>query len=306
MAKTPLIIDCDPGIDDAIALSMLLGHPKIEVLAVTAVAGNVPLVYTSQNALNLVSCLGFTIPVAKGAAQPLLRDQVTAEYVHGTSGFGSVELPKSTSSFSLLRADELVVKIAEEQKGELVLAAIGPLTNIAILFTKYPHVKKLIKELVIMGGAINGGNITYAAEFNIFVDPEAAHIVFGSGVPILMAGLEAGDSAALTDKDIEDIGAVGTEKAKLMESFLRSSKTISTRQFTIKDLPMYDPSAVMYLIDPGAMSLKDAFVDVELWGEYTYGKTVVDYKHKPNAKVVLSLSHDALIHELIAAAKRGL
>ena len=305
MAKIPLVIDCDPGIDDAIALSMLLGHPKIDLLAITAVAGNVPLVYTSQNALNLVGALGFDTPVAAGAAQPLFRDQVTAEYVHGKSGFGSVELPKSKSSFSPLSADELIVKIAEEQKGELVLAAIGPLTNIAILFIKYPRVKKLIKNLVIMGGAIDGGNITEAAEFNIFVDPEAAQIVFRSGIPILMAGLEAGDSSALTDKDIEDIGAAGSEKAKLMESFLLSAKTLSKRKFNIKKLSMYDPAAVMYLLNPEAMSLKDAHIDVEIWGEYTYGKTVVDYKRTPNAKVVLSLLHDALKDELVAAAKRG-
>ncbi len=300
--KIPIIMDCDPGHDDAIAMIMALASEKLEVKAVTTVSGNQTSEKTLHNALKILSFVGFRdIPVAAGASRPLVRDLEIAPQVHGDSGLDGPELPEPDFSASEKSAVELMQEIIMSSPEKITLVPTGPLTNIASLLITAPEVKENIERISLMGGAAVGGNWTPAAEFNIMVDPEAADIVFRSGIPITMCGLDVTHKAQIFDDEIEEIrqmgGRVPVMVAELFDFFARFHKTLG-----FEGSPLHDPCAVAWLIDPGMFSSEHLHVDIETCGEYTDGATVVDIRgvtgRKKNVDVVFDVDRERFVQLL--------
>ncbi|MCP8614590.1 nucleoside hydrolase [Bifidobacterium asteroides] len=272
MAK-PLIIDTDPGIDDAAAITLLVDEPAFDIKLIASVSGNVGIGHTTNNALKLLTFLGRRIPVARGAAAPLMRDNRFATEAHGKSGMGSFEFPEPDDS--LLTEDNAVLeerKVLMESTEPVTILTLGPLTNIALLLATFPEVKSHIERIVSMGGSTERGNIGVYGEFNISVDPEAAKMVFRSGLPITMVGLDIGRKAHLIPNDLDDLEAAGGV-GKMVGSLFRSYDGGHIEE----GIKMYDPSAAMVLIEPELFTMRSAFVDVEISSPITLGATAVDY-----------------------------
>jgi pyrimidine-specific ribonucleoside hydrolase len=284
MNRIPVVLDCDTGCDDAMAILTGLACPEMDIRAITTVAGNVELKYTSVNTLNLVDVLGYEVPVAVGKDAPLFCPLTTAKEVHGEKGMGPVELPVSIRDFDSESAIDVIYREAKKAAGELHLVAVGPLTNIAHLFMTYPDVKPLIKHLTIMGGAIDGGNVTPCAEFNIHVDPEAARIVSESGVPQTWVTLDATMQATIDGAMIEELRGIETKKAKLAVELL-DFMIDRNKRFHVEGAVMHDGLALASVAMPSLLIGDEYFLTVETKGEFTSGKTVVDVARvtgKPN------------------------
>lgn len=267
-----IIIDTDPGIDDAAAIAILLNEPSIDVQLISCVAGNVGIEHTTNNALRLLNFLKQDIPVAKGAATPLLRENQFATNAHGASGMGSFAFPEAKSS--LLTKENAVLsqlRILQESEEPVTIIALGPLTNLALLLQTFPEIREKIQEIILMGGSTARGNIGVYGEFNVLIDPEAAKIVFRSGVPITMVGLDIGRKARLLSEDLDKLEKqpVGKMVADLFRSY--DGGDIS------EGVKMYDPSAALYLLNPELFQTQEAFVDVEISSPLTLGATVVDF-----------------------------
>ncbi|MBC2855710.1 MAG: nucleoside hydrolase [Cetobacterium sp.] len=306
MKKIPVIIDCDPGCDDAVALILAFSSEKLDVKAVTASAGNVTIENTAQNALRLVSMLNENIPVAKGCGSPLMRTIVTAPEVHGESGIGGVVLPKTSKTFENISAVELIAKTLRESEEKVNIIVTGPMTNIAGFLLSFPELKEKIDQFTIMGGADNGGNVTPSAEFNIYVDPEAAHIVFNSGIPIVMCGLDVTLKAVAYDSDIEAMRNSGTEIGKIAADVIEHAFGYHKGSGKV-GVPLHDPCAVAYVICPEMFKGEDAYVAIETKGEYTSGATIVDknnkFGKKHNTKVIYDLDRDKFMSMLLDSVK---
>jgi pyrimidine-specific ribonucleoside hydrolase len=292
--RIPVIIDCDTGVDDALAIICGLASDQLDIRAFTTVAGNQTLEKTSVNTLNLVSFLGADIKVAKGAEKPLVRKLQTAEHVHGSGGLGGVILPKASQDFYEKNAVDTILEEAVNCNGKLELIAIGPLTNVAEAILAHPSLKQTIKRITLMGGSIDGGNHTPSAEFNIFVDPEAAQVVFNSGIPIVMVGLEVTEEAFITKSEIENL-KIWTKDSKsgpVIKALLENTLQICT-QFGYKGAVLHDPLALCYVLDESLIKTKAFNIQVETQGEITRGKTVADRyfvtDRKPNAAVGLEV-----------------
>jgi len=317
-----IILDTDPGVDDALAIFLALRSPELQLEAITAVSGNVPLSFTLPNALRLVEIAGRTdVPVAAGAAVPLLRRLVTAAYVHGNNGLGGVEFPEPKIKPAAESAVELIRRIVRANPGEITIAAVGPLTNIATLLKVDPSIAPLIKSFALMGGSLSGGNITPAAEFNFYVDPEAARVVFDSNVPILMVGLDVTHKVLLRESQVKLLEAaqnpVSQAAAKIMRATMARIKPTSDETV----VAMHDPLTIASLIDPSLITAKDYYVQIETTGEMTAGMSVGYYRspvrrsppmdigdnsgpipteeYKPNCKVAVGVDPDKFFNLLI-------
>lgn len=289
MNRRPIIIDTDPGIDDALAIAIALFSEELDVRLITTVAGNVSLDHVTTNALRLLHFFGKDVPVAKGAACPLLAEFVDASNVHGKTGMEGYEFPEPKEELLLQEnAVNAMRRVILESPEPITLVPIAPLTNIALLFALYPEVKENIREIVMMGGSASRGNKGVMSEFNIATDPEAAQMVFQSGVPIVMAGLDVGLKALVYPEDSEEIremGRVGDMAYQLFKRYRGGSfKT---------GLKMYDSCAVAYLLCPELFEMAETYVGVELHGSMTAGCTVVDLKgylhREPNARVCMDI-----------------
>ena len=276
-AAAPLrvIIDTDPGVDDALAILLALRSPELQVEAITPVAGNVPLEFTLPNALKLVEIAGRTdVPVAGGARHPLVRKLVTGEHVHGNNGLAGVEFPEPKIKPVAESAPEMIRKIVKANPGEITVVAVGPLTNVALALRDDPGLAEKIKAIVIMGGSLSGGNVTPAAEFNLYVDPEAARIVFDAGVPLTMVGLDVTRKVLFTDQRLKALETAknpsGIAAAKIMAATLEHLNRGPHPMIEA----MHDPLTVANLIDPGILTLKDYYVEIETEGEFTAGETI--------------------------------
>lgn len=315
MKKIPIIIDCDPGHDDAMAILWALAAPELEVRAVTTVAGNQTIEKVTNNAIKVLTKAGHSdIPVGMGAKQPLIRKLVVGgEVVHGSSGLEGPVLPECGFAPSELTALELLVKTIEESEEKITLIPIGPLTNIAALFITRPDLKEKIERLSIMGGGAYMGNWTPAAEYNIWADPEAAKVVFNSGLPIIMSGLDVTHKAYITREENEILRAQGNEisvfAAELIDYFSRY-------HYEVEGFPgctMHDPTAIAALLYPDMFTSITCNVDVEVSGELTTGMTVVDtigYKEKifgetvdKNTTVLLNVDRTKYVEAFFAAMK---
>lgn len=301
----PIIIDCDPGHDDAIALILALASPKLNVLAVTTSAGNQTPDKTLRNALRILTLLGrHDIPVASGAPKPLLRELIIADNVHGESGLDGPALPEPGFAPQALTAVELMANTLRASTEPVTLVPTGPLTNIALLLSAHPELKAKIARIVLMGGSAGPGNWTPAAEFNIYVDPEAAEMVFSAGVPITMCGLDVTHAAQVMDEDIERIRAITNPivrtVAELLDFFMIYHRD---PKWGFIGAPLHDPCTIAWLLRPELFNGIECHVSVETQGHYTVGMTVVDrYRlspHEPNATVLLGVERQGFIDLLV-------
>lgn len=275
MSKIPVIIDCDPGVDDTLALMLANQIEKIDLLAITTVAGNAPIDYTFKNGRNVVDYIGANVPVYRGAEGPLMRELQTAAHIHGEDGMGGVVLPESKQPVETEAAWDAIYRLAKEHKGELVLIPVGPMTNIAIALAKYADLKDMIKHIVIMGGAAIGGNVTPCAEFNIYEDPEAAEMMFTSGIPVYMCGLDVTMEAYMSRAEIEKLMALGSKEAKLFHDV--EQKALAFYDMLGRPgVALHDPTAVLFTAYPELFKGEWCGVHVETKGKITSGKTVTD------------------------------
>ena len=308
MSPKPVILDVDPGHDDAVALMMACGSPDLDLLAVTTVAGNVPLEKTTRNALRVLSLVGHThVPVAAGASEPLHRPLRTAEDIHGESGLDGPEIPEATFGAHELDAVEVIAGVLQESSEPVTLIPVGPLTNIAAFLRKYPDLKDRIAHVSLMGGSMGLGNTTPAAEFNIFVDPEAAREVFDSGLPITMSGLDVTHQAGAGPEERERLraaGGIGGLVAEFLDFFAATYESV----FGFDAPPLHDPVAVAAVLDPGLLKTRPMRVDVECESDLTRGETVCDFYgvtgKPPNAEVGVELDRAGFFELLYDSLKR--
>jgi pyrimidine-specific ribonucleoside hydrolase len=287
-AQSRVIIDTDPGVDDALALLLAMRSPELKIEAITPVAGNVPLELTLPNALRLVEIAGRTdIPVAAGAKAPLMRRLVTATYAHGENGLGGAVFPDPTIKPIAEPATEYIRRVVRKYPHEVTLITLGPLTNIATALNGDSELAGLIKGLTMMGGSLSGGNITPAAEFNIYVDPEAARIVFQSGIPITMVGLDVTRKTSLTDDHVRVLEAAQNPVSQAAAKIGRNAINHNRERGFLVGPNMHDSLAVAAFLDPTILKWLEYYVDVETTGEMTSGETLGysplagDLKRKP-------------------------
>ncbi|MEV3823455.1 pyrimidine-specific ribonucleoside hydrolase RihA [Aeromonas dhakensis] len=301
----PVILDCDPGHDDAIALILALASPELKVLAVTTSAGNQTPDKTLNNALRILTLLGRDdIPVATGAPKPLARELIIADNVHGESGLDGPKLPDPAFAPVAMTALELMAKCLRESPEPVTLVPTGPLTNIALLLAAHPELKSKIARIVLMGGAAGAGNWTPAAEFNIYVDPEAADMVFKSGIPITMCGLDVTHEAQVMDEDIERVRAITNPVAQCVAGLLDFFMIYHRDpKWGFAGAPLHDPCTIAWLLAPALFHGVECRVDIETGGTHTSGMTVVDrygLTGKPaNALVLLGLDRAGFIDLLV-------
>jgi pyrimidine-specific ribonucleoside hydrolase len=307
-ARTPVIMDCDPGHDDALAIALALARPELDVLGITTIGGNAPLAATTRNALRVLALLGRTdIPVAAGPAQPLVRPLETAPQVHGVSGLDGADLPEPAAESRPEGALEFLRATLAAAPAPVTLIPTGPLTNIALLLRTYPSIGDKIARISLMGGAMRAGNWTPAAEFNIWVDPEAARIVFRSGLPITMSGLEVTHQALFGRPEIARLDGLGTRVGTVFADLLRFFVKFHVERYGTADTPIHDAVAVAAVARPEMVGTHRYHVDVEVSGELTRGRTVVDDRGQhgsglePNVDVALRIDRAAFADLLIEA-----
>lgn len=295
MDKKPIILDCDTGVDDAIAIMIAHQIPQFDLKAITTVAGNVEIDKTTSNSLRVLELIHSNVPVFAGAAGPMYGDQVTAGHVHGENGLGSIELPLNTSIASSLPAWDVIYKEAICSEGALELIAVGPLTNLGLALLKYHDLPQLINRIVVMGGSATSGNVTPAAEFNIFADPEAAEIVLNSSIPVYMCGLDVTLKSYYTLEEIEQIGALNNQPAKFFRDVAMAVMPIYN-QFGLPGVCLHDPMTVLYAADSSIFETHHVGIHVETTGVLTRGKTVTDLysdkKMEKNAYIVTDVDRE--------------
>ena len=283
MAMNParsIIIDTDPGQDDAVAILLALASPELNVLGITAVAGNVPLTLTTRNARILLELAGRQdVPVYAGAARPMVRPLVTAEYVHGKTGLDGPDLPEPTMALTPGDATDFIIRtLREHPPGSVTLCPLGPLTNIGLALVRAPDIATRIAEIVLMGGGcFEGGNITPAAEFNIFVDPHAAEVVFKSGVPITVMPLDVTHQVLSTRARIAAIRAIGNRSGEVVAQMLEFFERFDVAKYQSDGGPLHDPCVIAYLLQPGLFEGRYINVEIETRSELTMGMTVADW-----------------------------
>lgn len=315
MKKIPIIIDCDPGHDDALAILWALGSKRFDIKAVTTVAGNQTIEKVTTNAVKILTkAKVLDIPVAKGAKRPLICDlEIGGTVVHGDSGLEGPSMPEEGFEISKMNAVDLMTQILENSEEKITLVPLGPLTNIAILFTHRPDLKGKIEKISLMGGGAKTGNWTPVAEYNIFADPEAAKIVFNAGVPIIMSGLDVTHKAFVTKEENEILRAQGNEMsvfaAELIDFFSKFHYEIEG----FEGCTLHDPTAIAALIYPELFTYQDCNVDIEVDGTLTRGMTVVDvlnYKEKiyniktnKNVRVLFDVDRQEYVKKFFEAMK---
>ncbi len=306
MSKIPVMIDCDPGIDDAIAIIMLAAAENVDIKAITTTHGNVGLEGTTKNALALKDFLGIDCVVAKGASRPMIVPLKDASEVHGVNGLGGYELPAAVSVPSEEAAWDVMYKLAKEADGEMTLVVLGPMTNTAITVLKYPDFKKYIKRIYMMGGSRGHGNHSQNAEFNIWGDPHACQVVLESGIPITMADLQFGNDYSMTGAEIMEIYSHGKKLKPMLDQFiLHDHQWIKVyeerwgRKCTYEDIEtvIYDATAAAaLLLDGDCLETEDYFVVCETQGTETEGHTIFDYLghfgRKPNVQLAVKMDKE--------------
>jgi purine nucleosidase len=322
-AAKKIIFDTDPGTDDALALMLALNSPELDVRAITVVPGNVTASQGLENALRMVSLANrCDIPIAAGAQHPLFQKLVTAEFWHGKNGLANVELPPSKCKVDSHFGPDLIIQMVRASPHEITLVPVGPLTNIALAALKDPSIVPLVKEVIIMGGSISGGNVNASAEANIYNDPEAAQIVFQSGWPLTMVGLDVGDKTLFSKKYLDQLSQTHGPINDFIYAVGKYLIDLSA-QFGSPGTPMYDPLAVGVAIDATLVKSPEMHVDVETRGDFTRGETVANRrgavernvlhgdhyvieavdKIAPNAKVCVDVDANRFLQLLVSRIK---
>jgi pyrimidine-specific ribonucleoside hydrolase len=300
---TRVILDCDPGHDDAIALMLVLGSPELELLCVTTVAGNQTLAKTTANAIRVLDVVGRPdVPVSPGAPGPLVRKLVVADHVHGETGLDGPALPAPSRPPADEHAVELTARLVSSSSSPVTLVATGPLTNVALFLKRYPALGQRLERIVLMGGAIGLGNVTPAAEFNLWVDPEAAQQVFTSGVQLTMAGLDVTHKALLGSSHVERLartGRAGRLVADLYDFYVRHHR----RQYGWDGAPVHDAVAVAEAIDPSLLETRRCGVVIDTGGELSRGRSYVDLwgvaGWEPNCRVAVGIDAERFLELLV-------
>jgi inosine-uridine nucleoside N-ribohydrolase len=300
---TPILIDCDPGHDDAIALLLALASPEVDLLGITTVAGNQTLEKTTANALKILEFVGRTeVPVAAGAPRPLVREPYVAAYVHGETGMDGPDLPAPRAApVSEHAVDFLAAKLTASPE-PATLIPVGPLTNVGLLLARYPEAADRIDRIVLMGGAIAEGNVTPAAEFNIWADPEAASRVFTSGIDVTMIGLDVTHKALFRPADSERLAATG-RVGRLVAELFGFYQQFHSEQYGWDGSPVHDAVAVAHVVRPGIVHTADRGVVVDCGGELSRGRTYVDLwgraHWEPNAHVAVDIDAQGFVDFLV-------
>ena len=306
---TPIILDCDPGHDDALAILLALARPELRVLGLTTVAGNVGLDATTRNALSVLTLAGRTdIPVASGASQPLVRPLRTAAQVHGTSGLEGADLPPPGFAASLEGAVALMARLVRECDGPVTLVPTGPLTNIALFLGAHPELHDRIAHICLMGGAMGEGNWTASAEFNVWVDPDAASRVFTSGIPVTQVTIDVTHQARATVADSDAWADLGNRTGRAFAELFRFFAQWHAKRYGWDGSPIHDAVAVAHLAVPGLVTTESYRVDVETVSELTLGRTVIDRERlsgkAPNAQVSVAIDRPAFLSVIRDALAR--
>jgi pyrimidine-specific ribonucleoside hydrolase len=306
VAAIPIVLDCDPGHDDALAIVLALARPELRLLAITTVAGNAPLDKTTRNALRVLTLVGRTdVPVAAGAERPIVREPWVPVDFHGPSGLDGADLPEPATGPAPVGALELTSSLLRDVDAPITIVATGPLTNVALLLRAAPALRERIAAISLMGGSLGEGNTTAAAEFNIWADPEAAAIVFDSGIPIRMAGLDVTHQALVLPPDIARLEGLGTRSGRVFADLMRFFAIHHRDRYGWDGPPIHDAVAVAWLAEPGLVESRSLRVDVETAGVHTRGRTVADPENlggrSLNAEVGLSIDRQHLIDLVVDA-----
>ncbi|MEV6493587.1 nucleoside hydrolase [Actinoplanes sp. NPDC051633] len=312
MEALPVIVDCDPGHDDALALLLAAGDPRLRLLGVTTVAGNQTLDKTTRNARRMLALAGVAgIPVAAGCDRPLVGDLIVAGDIHGESGLDGPDLDVPLAGMPRVadvHAVELMRDLVAGSPDPVTLIALGPLTNVALLLRTHPDVSSRLRRIVFMGGSTERGNTTPYGEFNIVTDPEAADVVLRSGLPITMIGLNVTHQALATPGIIAEFQGMGTRLGAVCAELMTFFAGAYRRNFGFPDPPVHDPVAIAAVLDPPIVRTAAVPVAVELTGTHTRGATVVDLHRRtataPNADVAVALDVDAFWRLLMTAVRK--
>ncbi|MGW8379440.1 nucleoside hydrolase [Streptomyces sp. ODS28] len=305
-----IILDCDPGHDDAIAMLLAHGSPDVELVGVTTVVGNQTLEKVTRNALSVARIAGITgVPFAAGCPRPLVRTVETAPDIHGETGLDGPELPDPGIELDERHAVDLIIDtVMAHEPGEITIVPTAGLTNIALAVRKEPRIAERVREVVLMGGGYHQGNWSPVAEFNIVIDPEAAHIVFNAGWQVTMVGLDLTHQALATPEVTEQIAALGTGPAQFVNELLEFFGETYRKEQGFPHPPVHDPCAVAYVIDPSVMTVRKAPVDIELSGGLTLGMTVTDFRSPApencRTRVAVDLDHGRFWNLVLDALKR--
>ena len=275
--KIKIILDCDPGHDDAVAIMLAAKSPKIDLLGITVVAGNQTLDNTQRNALNVVQCLDINVPVYAGCGQPMIREKITAGDIHGETGLDGPVFEPLTRKLEPEHAVNFIIRTIMESDEPITMVTTGPMTNLGMAIRMEPRIVEKIERIVLMGGAYTNGNMTPAAEFNILADGDAAYVCFTAGRPITMVGLDVTRKALCYPQIVERMGKIGNKASKLfvdlMGHFCRTQKEI----FGWEGGPLHDPITIAYLIDPSVLTTKPMFAEIDIRSTQSYGRTNCDY-----------------------------
>ena len=296
MEKRKIIIDCDPGHDDAIALMMAYNNPKLDLLGITIVAGNQTLEKTRQNGLNVCQALNIEVPVYAGMSLPMVREQVVAANVHGETGldgpvFGPLKIKAEDK-----HAISYIIETLMASDGDITLVPVGPLTNIAMAMRIEPRIIPKIQEIVLMGGAYSIGNFTPSAEFNFYADPEAARVVFTSGAPIVMMGLDLTNQTICTKDIIKRMEAIGNKASALFSDIMNFVLKSQKEAFGLDGGPLHDATCIAYLTEPSLFTVKSMYTEIDIKSELCYGRSVCDVldvlKKPHNTKLGMNIDVD--------------
>lgn len=309
--RRPIIIDTDPGQDDAVAILAALASPDdLDVLAITTVAGNVPIEKVTTNSLSLVELADRTdVPVYRGAVRPMVKQLVTAEYVHGPTGLDGADLPPPKLEPASGHAVDKILEIVMGRTEPTTICTLGPLTNLGLALVIEPRIGEKVEQIVLMGGGFfEGGNTTPAAEFNIYVDPHAAHVVFSSGIPLVMMPLDVTHKALTTTDRLQRFRDLGTAAGDAVAGMLDFYDRHDIDKYGLEGGPLHDPTVIAYLLSPGLFAGKEVAVQIETAPGPTQGMTLVDWwgvtDEEPNAMVMNEIDDDAFFDLLVELVGR--
>jgi purine nucleosidase/pyrimidine-specific ribonucleoside hydrolase len=309
MKPTPIVLDCDPGHDDALAMILAAHNPQINLLAITTVSGNGIIAKVTENALRICALAKINVPVAEGAGNAILGTLPPATDIHGETALDGAPLPQPTFELEKISGVDLIAKVVREHPEKVTLVATGPLTNIALFLKLYPELRSNVAEIVFMGGSASRGNRTPYAEFNIWMDPEAADIVMKCGIPLTMCGLDVTHQALVTKPIFAKLEAMGTDLSKTVIGLLKFFASTYNDVFEMPDPPLHDPVAIALLIDRSVVKTRRSNVEIELNGTFTRGATVVDIYNRnggaTNVDVALELDFDKFWEMMLDAVEKA-
>lgn len=293
MEKKKIILDCDPGHDDAVAIMLAAKSEKLDLLGITVVAGNQTLEKTQVNARNVCQCLGLDVPVYAGCGQPMVREKMVAADIHGETGLDGPVFEPLTKPLEEKHAVQFIIDTLMGSDGDITMVTTGPMTNLAMAMRMEPRIVEKIEQIVLMGGAYTNGNVTPAAEFNIIADADAAYVCFTSGRPITMVGLDVTRKALCYPAVVARMEKVGNKASKLFVDLMRHFCKSQKEVFGWEGGPLHDPITIAYLLDPSVLTVKPMHAEIDIRSTQSYGRTNCDYfgyqKLEPTADVAVDI-----------------